>query len=83
MASNPPPPLTIMLNEILPSKYLHKGPNPAPPLTIMLNEILPSTSFCKVSKIPAPSEHFVEWVIAFNLSSQEIKSATSSGHYVE
>ena len=42
MGSNPTPPLTIMLHEILPSKYPHRGSNPAPPLTIILNGILPS-----------------------------------------
>ena len=40
---NLPPPLNILLNEILWPTYPHKGSNPPTPLTIMLDEILPLT----------------------------------------
>ena len=167
--SNLPLPLNILLNEILPPTYPHKGSNPPPSLAIMLNEIclqhipIPvwplywmgyylqsilirdqiwhplwplywmgyylqsilirdqiwhplwplywmgyylqsilirdqirhplwplclmryylQPPFVRYQNPPTPSEHFVEWDIAFSLSPKEIKSATPSGHFVE
>ena len=37
---NLPPPLNILLNEILPPTYPHKGSNPPPPLNTMLKRML-------------------------------------------
>ena len=47
-----------MLNEILPSAYLHKKSIPPPPLAIILNRILPPTSLCDWRRQVAHSDWF-------------------------
>jgi len=81
--TNPAPPLTIMLNEILPSKYPHKGSNPAPPLTIMLNEILPSKYPHKGSNPAPPLTIMFNEILPSTSFCKISNSATPFDHYVE
>ena len=81
---NLPPPLNILLNEILPPTYPHKGSNPPPPLNTMLKRILHLFIFSSWGiKSATPSRHYVEWDIAFNISPYWTKSANPSDHYAE